>query len=222
MTEVSLRGGSVSSEKGEPESLGITPWEPPGSHGRSLLLQLTAVKPETWHRFLSWQTSFPILFTSLIFSRPFSFHFSIFFSLHFPILCTSLLSSFSSLFTSHPLHFPTFFISLLSSLPYSFHFSSVFTSLVFECPHGLHFPSLNFPALFWIRFSVKQTFSWLILLHDVLTTSVCSYLSIPLTSSCCGPFRGDVVMWWFGMVMWLIVMMVVIDFLHFLKTRLDL
>ena len=89
---------------------------------------------------LSHSLHFP-LFSSLVFSSPFSFNFSILFTLHFPTLFILLSLSLS-------LHFPPPSLSLLSSSLYC----------------------LYFPALFWIRFSAKRTFSWCLLLHAVLPT----------------------------------------------------
>ena len=69
-------------------------------------LLLTALEPETWHTFLSWQTSFPTLLAFL--------------SLHFPIIFISLVfsrPSLSVLYSSQP------------SLPHSLHFLSASLSL---------------------------------------------------------------------------------------------
>ena len=157
MTEVS-RGGSLWREDKRRESRRAYrnhAW-PPGSHGRSLRRHLLEISDDAafsgsglplsssnLDSSSSWQLwsprpdtvfspdklSFPILFTSLIFSRSFSFHFSILFSsslsysLHFSALFTL---PFPALFILLSLHFPP------SSLPYFLHFPTLFTSLLFS------------------------------------------------------------------------------------------
>ena len=101
-------------------------------------LSETAQEPGTWHA-LSWQISFPTLFTPLLSSLLFLFCFllsSVPYSLHFPTLfsyllfITSLLSSpldcldnstlFTPLLSSHPFSFT----ALLSSHRYCLHIST--------------------------------------------------------------------------------------------------